>query len=349
MFPYSYAQERHEAWSLLESIRPVLDNVLIRSSINDDMPVPELTPEPMYTIGSTNTIYWNNDEIIASLTQYNNQNNKKYQIVFYEVTATYGNIELWGFIDKSDNHAVFTELPNDSILFSLRYYAYDDLIDDYSISPWSQKVFSIQDSHSPSLDLASTHIVSLEMNGGHWWTVGNEITIHVTASDVPPGKLKSFHITETDRENTWTLVDSTFTPSSSIEKDFPYTLQSNERQAIDMIFYMTDWSGQVSNELYLTLYWWPPEDGKDRVICFPNPFNPTDGEHSTIKADIENVTEAQIFDSFGNLVRTLEKNPANFFFIWDGLNGRGEMVSKGGYLCVLKDHEKYYCKIAVIR
>src|SRR4030042_5623766 len=314
IFPFCYAQDRHEVWSPIKSIHPSLDDVLIRSSINDDLPTPELIAEPVYSVGNMNTVHWNNDQIVASLNQYNALNKKMYQVIFYEVTASYGNIEMWGFVDKSESHAIFTDLPNDSIEYTLRYYAYDDLIDDYSISPWSQKVSSIQDSYPPSLDLTSTCIKGIEMNGGNWWSIGNEITIHVVASDVPPGKLKAFHIIEASSEGTWVSVDSTFVPSASIVKDFPYTLRSTERQPVDITFYITDWSGQSSNELHLTLYWWPPEDGKDRVICFPNPFNPKDGEHSTIMADVEDISEAQIFDSFGNLVRTLEKNPANSFF-----------------------------------
>jgi hypothetical protein len=72
------------------------------------------------------------------------------------------------------------------------------------------------------------------------------------------------------------------------------------------------------------------------------------GETSIVQINVPDITLARIFDPFGQLVRVLEKSGTSEFFEWDGRNGSGEIVSRGGYICVVDGYEKLYCKIAVI-
>ena len=66
---------------------------------------------------------------------------------------------------------------------------------------------------------------------------------------------------------------------------------------------------------------------------YPNPFNP----ETTIRFSVPKLTNIQIniYNELGQLVRTLvdEIKPAGEYrVIWDGRNGRGEIVSSGVYL-----------------
>jgi hypothetical protein len=134
-------------------------------------------------------------------------------------------------------------------------------------------------------------------------------------------------------------------PKQAIDMLIPYTIRAEEHESVILSIWVIDVAGQNSEIRSKAFFWWEYEE----MVCFPNPFNPDRGEISTITLEGADITEAKIFDSFGNLVRILRKESSVTFFEWDGRNGCGEVVGKGGYICVVDQGRRLYCKIAVWR
>ena len=96
----------------------------------------------------------------------------------------------------------------------------------------------------------------------------------------------------------------------------------------------------------------------DPIVNFPNPFG-ADFKETTIYYWLGQPSDVDIaiYDRFGNLVRTWEKNgeTGDNYLIWDGKNDRGKMVANGAYLLtvrasyrteILKDYKRW---IAVVK
>jgi hypothetical protein len=88
---------------------------------------------------------------------------------------------------------------------------------------------------------------------------------------------------------------------------------------------------QSTNELLITRY--------ELLQNYPNPFNPT----TTIKYRLANnqpeQTELSLFNSAGQLIRTLveaEQDNGEYTVIWNGLNNAGQEVASGVYFYQLK-------------
>ena len=315
----------------------------INMDIKPTLPPPRLVPEREYTWGWENTIYWYGDSVRVWLSQ------KGSILLFFEVRANYNDTELWGFVNANVDSATFINLPEGiPIEYRVRYFAQDSA-GTYQMSYWSSPETSIQDAEPPVVDRAKSGILGLEESGGKKWVNGPEIQIRVVASDSTFGKVMEIAIREKSTSVDDTLFYDIETPSMDVDTVIPYTLRSPEKIPVTLSWWAYDVAEQPSLQQSVCIFWWPPEEGKNRLICFPNPFNPDQGGVSTIKVGVSGITEAEIFDLFGNLVRVLHKDASASFFEWDGRNGRGEIVSKGGYFCVVKDNPQLYCKIAVLR
>ncbi len=337
----STAQERRiQQWPVPESIRPYISEMVF--NIDPTLHAPMLKPEPEYTGGLENTIYWYGDSVRSWMDQSN------MDLLFFEVQAIYDGKELWGYVDADVDSAVFTNLPDAvSIQYRLRYFAKDET-GSYRMSYWSQPEISIQDITPPVVWPDESGILEVEESGGKRWVLNPLLRIKITASDSLNGKVMEIALRESSSVVDHTVHDSNFIPETVIEDTLLFPLKSREEIPVVISWWVTDMALQKSEVLSDTIFWWPAVDEGPRLISFPNPFNPY-RESASIQVSVPGVTEAKIFDPFGNLVRVLHKEEFDRTFEWDGKNDRGEIVSSGGYICVLKNRPEVYCKIAVFK
>jgi len=318
---------------------------LIDPDLNLPRPAIQASLVREFTRGNSNTIYWNVNETVEAI------NNPQVTVKFYEIKAEYTkdgeDFLLWGVVTCPVNSATFTNLPEYvKISYYIRYFVQDEGQSDFRMSRWSEPVSSTQDYNPPYLDLTLSGITNLNDLGNQNWIVGKNISLHITASDLPIGKLELIKIQEAgQREVSYPILP----PRTAIDTVITYTLKVKQKTPVVLSYHVTDVSLQSSEISTVTLIWLPEEEGLGELICFPNPFNPESDINSKIKVGIPGVTDARIFDAFGNLVVELSKEKDADFFTWDGRNGRGDIVSSGGYLCVLAKNRKKYCKIAVYR
>lgn len=84
---------------------------------------------------------------------------------------------------------------------------------------------------------------------------------------------------------------------------------------------------------------------------YPNPFNPKEEETKIVfESDLSGSITMLIYDLFGHLV--YERTDADASDLrWNGYNSRNELVTSGGYICLLKVGDKIVSrhKIAVIK
>jgi len=328
------------------SIETAGNMAISASAVDTTLPQPRFYPEPEYTWGLENAVLWNSDSLrtVAGAAGAD--------LVLYEVEASYyfapDSVERWGYVDASKGSATFRDLPGGvEISYKLRYLA--SLEDgSYAFSRWSPVEKSIQDVSRPFVTLWD--IKHMQRSGGINWVVGQNIENHVIASDTALGKVKEIIVTE-ESEEVGSIITSILieNPASLIDTTVDYIVMTPPRKRLQLILQVKDLSGQVSIPDTMVIFWWPFEGEDKDVLCFPNPFNPDINERSIIKCDVPDAAEARIYDLFGNLVRIISKAPDDYFFEWDGRNGEGDIVSNGGYVCVVKNALNKYCKIAVIR
>jgi hypothetical protein len=331
------------AWNIPDDLKTILFKMPVK--IDPSLPGPRLLSEPEYSLGRENTIYWSSDSIRSILNPLN------MKLIDFEVQAIFNNIELYGPVKPDVDSATFIYEPDGlpegiPIEYRLRYWA-QDLSGLYYLSHWSLPEISIQDNRVPVL--IQWDILHLQESNGTKWAIGPTLQNHVVASDSILGKIMQIVIHEKSE-----MIDDTFYydldyPSIYIDSTFPYTMWSAEKEPVILSLWIVDVAGQISNKWTKPFFWWPYEGREGKIVCFPNPFNPDRGEKSIIKVDIPDVTEARIFDPFGNFIRILKKDKSDRFFEWDGKNQNKKLVSNGGYICTIQNEENHYCKIAVLR
>jgi len=326
-----------------EDVLPGVD--ISAAAIDTTLPEPRLLPEPEYTWGLENTIFWNTDSLR------NVVEDAGAGIVLYEVEAKYtdlsGDVERWGYVDSWKASATFSNLPGGvKISYRIRYLA-DKGGNTYVFSKWSPAETSIQDVSPPFV--TQWEINHLQQSGGINWIVGETIDNHIIAADTALGKVMEIVVREVSESIDQTTLISIKNPCSQIDTTFKYTILSPAHEQLKLVLWVKDLAGQLSIPDTTVIFWWPFEGEEKDVLCFPNPFNPELNERSIIKCNVPDATEARVYDLFGNLVRVLTKSTDDYFFEWDGRNGEGDVVSNGGYVCVIKNALSKYCKIAVIR
>ena len=328
-------QSSHEVWDRSPKIQAYLEAML--AALDTTPPAPELLPEPEFTLGYSNTLYWNGDSIAAEASS------QGWEILFYEISAySTASGTLWGFVDADVNSATFHDLPTGiTITYRLRYYALNT-IGQYGLSQWSSNRHSIQDSRPP--ELLDFEILNLNVSGHVHWVSRKTIDIRIQAFDDDSGKVMQIAFKEHSQGQDQLFLYDIIPPSASVDTIIPYSIYAPAHELITLEYWVIDFAGQASKSSSESFFWWTPEN----MVCWPNPFNPTIGETSIIQINVPDITLARIFDPFGKLVRVLEKSGSTEFFEWDGRNGSGDIVSRGGYICVVDGYEKLYCKIAVI-
>jgi hypothetical protein len=330
---------RKQAGVIPQDLMEIIMN--LPAYIDPTLPAPRLVTEPPFTLGTDNTVYWYGDSVRTWL------GDRGMRLLFFEIEASYDDTLLWAPIPANADSALFTDMPMGiRIHYRLRYFARDSL-DQYLMSYWSEETWSIQDNNPPIL--YSVEILDLQESDDIAWVIGQTIQMRVQASD-PRGQVMEIVIQETSASVDDTLYHPIEPPSDTVNTIIPYTFRSPAHVPIMLSVWVIDVSGQDIGKYTQTLFWWPEEEAREQMVCFPNPFNPDLDNVITIRVDDPGVQEAKIFDPFGNLVQVLQKTAdSNIFFEWDGRNGRGDRVSTGGYICVAVGNTRRYCKIAVIR
>lgn len=321
---------------------PALEQSVIGLSamIEPDMPNPLLDPEPEFTWGSRNTVFWNPDSVQLLA------DSMGVTLIAFEVEATFGTTELWGIVEAHVDSALFHSLPEGvPIDYRLRYYA-RSAGDVYRMSHWSPSERSIQDQDLPTLH--AWDIPDLQQTQRLDWITGNTIWNHVIASDSVYGKVMQIALREESDGMSQTTFYDIETPSMAVDTLVPYPLLTPSNTTLNLSVWVIDVAGKASlDTMHQTLFWWPYEEDPSEIICYPNPFSPTAGEISVIKVNSPDITKARIFDPFGNLVAVLEKPASRFFFEWNGQNQNGDPVARGGYVLVVDGRNELYCKIAI--
>jgi len=194
----------------------------------------------------------------------------------------------------------------------------------------------VYDSMRPELRLMDVR--EDQLTEGWEWVLDPEIEVDIEAFD--SNCLYSYDFAENGISR-WTEANTFRECPGNFKGNLQHTLRSEEGK-IDLLLTIYD-AGGNSATLGDTIYYDKPEP----LVAFPNPFNPAQGEHATIRLK-EPTKEVRIYDPFGNLVRELKKVQNSHDFIWDGRNGRGKIVANGGYLAVVPGR-RYLCKIAVLK
>jgi hypothetical protein len=243
--------------------------------------------------------------------------------------------------------ATFNGLPEGiKIEYRLRYYALSPS-GIHLLSHWSMPEYSVQDARTPTVQAWT--IVGLQRTSTGNWVEGRSVSLRIQAIDSYGGKIQEVVVRERSALNDSTLYIDITPPVSSLDAVLSYDIRSPAHAPIDMSVWVVDVSGHTSPAMPLHFFWWPAEEAENRMVCFPNPFNPDRGQVSTIKTDLPDLTRARIFDPFGYLVKVLRKSAEDGFFEWDGKNDRGDPVANGAYLCVAEGDKRMYCKIVVLK
>jgi len=332
-------EKRMRAWETPRKVMPLLSELSM--DLEPTLPAPRLMAEPPFTWGESNTVYWYGDSVRAQLADLG------MHLLFFEIKAGYNQTDLWGFVESDIDSATFEALPTGiSIEYRLRYFAQGS-DGAFHVSHWSEPTWSIQDNTPPMLKFVE--ILNLQESGDTRWVNSATIQIHVQAVD-RHGQIMQVVLREKSDTFNEILFHAIVPPKDSIDVTVPYTIRSPEHMPITLYVSVMDVSGQEIGDYSQTLFWWEEEVDDDKMICFPNPFNPENDGRTIIKVANPLVTEARIFDPFGNLIRILQKNAyLDEFFEWDGRNGYGKRVATGGYLCVTRGSTQLHCKIAVLR
>lgn len=323
-----------------------IETVLYRlpAELLPTMDAPQLLPEPEYTIGTVNTLYWTPDSVINML------NGSGYTLLFFEARALIDTSERWVFVEANVDSATFFDLPEGiSIDYQLRYYA-QHTDGTYALSHWSDSESSIQDVDAPILQREDSYVLDTQVAGNQKWVFDRTIQISIVASDSVAGKVSQVLIKEESASAVQQIAYDFSIPAVYVNDVILLYLDSEPRQEITLTWWIYDVAGQKSEPQTETILLWPKgEESPSDVVCFPNPVCPDQGEIAKIKVGLEDLTKARIFDLFGNHIVTIYKSSESSFFQWDCKNSRGNYVAQGGYLCVIDGDTNLYCKIAIIR
>lgn len=341
--PLFRGTERDPAWRTSPGIAAVL--TALPADLTPTLPAPRLYREPEFTLGETNSLAWPADSIETAAAS------AGFTVLFYEIQASYdadGVSEvLWGFVNAGTDSAVFTGLPEGPpVSYRLRYYT-RSAADGFGLSLWSDPQVSIQDAHPPVL--SRWDLSGLQSGETARWIIGPALNHRITASDLPTGRVMEVFVHEKSAVVDETVVYDIVPPRTEVDTVLTMNaLKTPAHQAVTLSVWVRDRAGQPSDVRSIDLFWIPVEEF--RMFSFPNPFRPAAGEIAVIQVPAPDAAVLRIFDPFGSLVRILRKSDAaDLFFQWDGRNDRGDLVSTGGYICVVEGREKQYCKIAVLR
>ncbi len=205
----------------------------------------------------------------------------------------------------------------------------------------SSIVSTIQDNTSPIIE--KFNFPGGETVNGRVWTYSREIELSIVARDFNNGQIWDYIIEEGQVITQQNSFPDSLTAQNEI---ITYDIKSaiNNSTQITLKLKVLDGAGNESDyaDLVLSLQESPP-----KMFAFPNPFNPHQ-ENLTIRMNETTETELNIYDFFGNLVRTLTEKSNTHDFTWNGRNGDNSIVANGGYICV-GTNTKARFKIGVVK
>lgn len=324
---------------------PRIQTVLTDSLIDDNnLPRPILDHIQPFSSGIDIVISWQDsmDYVYMGLAEL------QMTIAFFEVqsTNTRNDSIYWGFVEAGENSAVFKDLVEGILMeYRLRYYVWDTA-GNLHISPWSRAETATQDLSPP--EILSFEVLNIQdYCTTNPWVIGPLIGMRVQARDVN-GQIMQLAIREKSSGIDQTLFDDLDNhPRTNVDTTIYYTLLTEPSQPITLECWVVDVAEHTAEDTFRIQLFYLLSDPK--VVCYPNPFLLKES-CTIIKVEKPGVREANIYDAFGNLVRTLRKDPMiDLGFEWDGRNERGDQVARGGYICVIDGNQDLYCKIAVIR
>ncbi|MCG8608617.1 hypothetical protein MJD09_26975, partial [bacterium] len=194
----------------------------------------------------------------------------------------------------------------------------------------SDTVRSIQDDSVPVVDLVV--FPEADTLNGELWLYDNEVQVRFQAHDAPPGEVWYYEILENGQSSS----DLTALPNAGNQVDeiivYAWATPINQLAKKELSIRVVDGAGNASEFRSLNVN---VQQALPKMFAFPNPFNPVQAP-ITIRLYDPSETEVSIYDFFGNLVKRLTKKANSRDFVWDGRNGKGEMVASGGYVCVGK-------------
>lgn len=271
--------------------------------------------------------------------------------VCWTVTGELSGLTLFvaseGFTGASDSVSISTaQLSGGCHSFNdlrdgTKYFYWLEGIDAQRRVSFSDTVAAIQDNTLPVVDGFS--LPTAERVNDQLWTYSRDLEFQLTAHDAAPGEIWQAEISENGQvAETVSFRDSLSRVSQKIAYQLRNSLAQSNQVEVQVV--VVDGAGNGSKPQVLSLH---VQEGAPAMFAFPNPFNPETGD-MTIRLADTGETEVKIYDFFGNLVQTLSQKENNHDFVWDGRNGRGEMVANGGYVCVGTRTQQRF-KIGVVK
>ena len=216
----------------------------------------------------------------------------------------------------------------------------------------------ILDTRNPGV----SNIKAFDISSGDEY-YSNEQTIGfkaIGANDTPPGVIGAMLVAE-DADFSLNvqkcpidLTDSTCTYTASEDREIAEgaTASGSERQ--DARTFWVKLLDRAENEAPVRLPAIVIDLDEDIVTNFPNPFDPT-VEPTIVRVkglDVGESVDVYIYDNYGNLVWNKTESSLGgskaVDILWDGNNGKGDVVARGIYIAVVEvDGEVYKRKIAV--
>jgi hypothetical protein len=205
----------------------------------------------------------------------------------------------------------------------------------------SAVVTSTQDNTPPTVDMFL--FPAGDSLNDQVWAFERRVGLQLVAHDPAPGEIWRFEIIE---GNFAAMEFDNPDSSRVVNRAQPYDIRNEDTQpaTINLRARAYDGAGNVSTEVPLLIYF---QEDAPSIYAYPNPFNPMN-KKIVIRIRDERESEVKIYDFFGNLVRTITEKENDRDFFWDGLNGLGEMVANGGYICV-GSRTKARFKIGVVK
>jgi hypothetical protein len=205
----------------------------------------------------------------------------------------------------------------------------------------SDTVRSIQDNTAPVVDLVE--FPEADTLNGELWVYDNEVQVRFQAHDAAPGEIWYYEMLENGQPS-----DRIALPGLGNQIDgvivYSWINPIDQLAKIELAVRVIDGAGNASEVRSLNVN---VQEALPTMFAFPNPFNPVQAR-ITIRMDDPGEIEVSIYDFFGNLVRTLSEKANSRDFVWDGRNGKGEMVASGGYVCVGKKTKSRF-KVGVMK
>lgn len=308
-----------------------------------DLPIPKVDSLPQYYSADSILISWDTVSNTEGYSRYGFFVQCAVDPDFLEIQTCDRVIGYQGF-DSLDNFVVFHHLP-DEIPYYFRVFAVALTEESVSIrGAASNVVFSNQDKTAPYLEILTAYSDSYDASS---LAVAGKILVRYEGSDNYPGNCDSIILWQKDDSlNTDTIV-----AISHCEGEV-FFRPSEEFDRKTICARLIDGAGNIGNVKCASTVL------VDKPHNYPNPFNPANHEHTNfvVRLSEDGPVTIRIYDLFNNLITQIDARgiagindgAVNTAFQWDGQNDEHEIVSSGGYICVISTTKtEHIIKIAV--